>query len=347
MQQENYQIMRNKILFIFILSIAFVSCNKNSDKKNGYTEATSLTSKKEHPGKKLLEINCNVCHSPTAGHDERIAPPMIAVKKHYLTEDISKEDFIKSIQVFMKNPNAEDSKMPGAVRRFGVMPKASYPESTITLIAEYLYEFDIEQPEWFEDHFQQGHENEAGKGKGNGKGMGKGKMKGKQQATKLDPNLSYEDIGMKYAMETKAELGKNLMMAIQKKGAIGAVEFCNENAYSITDSLALQYSASIKRVSDKPRNPKNAANSKEKYYLKKFEKVISNNQEPQPIVEELSNKVNFYYPITTNSMCLQCHGKTIDNNVYNTIKRLYQNDMAIGYAENEVRGMWSISFDKE
>ncbi len=343
MQQENYQIMRNKLIFILILSIVVISCNNSSEKKNDYTAATSLTNEKEHPGKKLLEINCNVCHSPTAGHDERIAPPMIAVKKHYLTAGISKEDFIKSIQDFMKNPNAQDSKMPGAVIRFGAMPKASYPESTITLIAEYLYEFDIEQPEWFEDHFQQGQESEYGKGNG----MGKGKMKGVQQATRLDSNLSYKDIGMKYAMGTKAELGKSLMMSIQKKGIIEAVEFCNEKAYSITDSMALYYNATIKRVSDKPRNPKNAAKSKEKYYLKKFEKVISNNQEPQPIVEHLTDKVNFYYPITTNSMCLQCHGKSIDHNVYSTIKRLYPNDMAIGYTENEVRGMWSISFDKK
>ena len=52
----------------------------------------------EHPGKKLMETNCYVCHSPTASHEGRIGPPMIAVKKHYMNSDTSKKEFIASMQ---------------------------------------------------------------------------------------------------------------------------------------------------------------------------------------------------------------------------------------------------------
>ena len=60
-------------------------------------------------------------------------------------------------------------------------------------------------------------------------------------------------------------------------------------------------------------------------------------------------KAKFYYPIKTNSMCLQCHGKpnsNIKSNTLNKIKNLYPNDLATGYNENEIRGIWSITFNK-
>ncbi len=336
--------MSHKISFIIIVLIALVSCKNNSNENSDYTNLTSIEKDQEHPGKKLLEVNCYVCHSPTASHDDRIAPPMIAVKKHYLTEGVSKKEFIQSIQDYMKNPNAEDAKMYGAVKRFGVMPKATYPDETITQIADYIYDYDIEQPEWFEDHFEQGQG--KGQGKGKVKGQGNGKMMNKQEASKGDSELSFEERGMKYAMGTKAELGKNLMGTIQKKGTVEAMAFCNEAAYPLTDSMAVVYNASIKRVSDKPRNQENRANSKEKDYINKFKTVLADNQELAPIIEESLESVNFYYPITTNTMCLQCHGTNLDSDVSNIIKRLYPNDLAIGYSENEVRGIWRIAFDK-
>jgi uncharacterized protein (UPF0335 family) len=49
-------------------------------------------------------------------------------------------------------------------------------------------------------------------------------------------------------------------------------------------------------------------------------------------------------------MCLKCHGTTdkqMERETYSKIKELYPNDKAIGYDVNEVRGIWSISFDKE
>ena len=140
------------------------------------------------------------------------------------------------------------------------------------------------------------------------------------------------------------------MGTIQKKGTLAAVEFCNVKAYPLTDSMSVVYNANIKRVSDKPRNPENQANSKELQHINTFKKVISDKQEPKAILEETDGEVTFYYPITTNSMCLQCHGtpnKELDMEAYKTIKALYPKDMAIGYDVNEVRGIWRVNFNKE
>jgi nitrate reductase cytochrome c-type subunit len=342
------------ILVTIILSLfLFLGCNQTKKREYADFEKVTMNSNnQEHPGKKLMETNCYVCHSPTATMDDRIGPPMIAIKKHYISDNTTKEEFIADIQNWILNPNEEDAKMFGAVKKFGVMPKTPYPEETINQIADYMFDNDIEQPEWFEDHFneERGMGNGNGKGKGKGQGMGKGKGMQNMQTSSENQELTYEEKGLKYALGTKAELGKNLMGTIQKKGTLAAVEYCNIKAYPLTDSMSVVYNANIKRVSDKPRNPENQANSKELQHIEAFKKVIANNQEPKPILEENEDVVNFYYPITTNSMCLQCHGspnKELDTEAYKTIKALYPKDIAIGYDVNQVRGIWSITFEKD
>ena len=57
-----------------------------------------------------------------------------------------------------------------------------------------------------------------------------------------------------------------------------------------------------------------------------------------------------YYPIVTKAMCLQCHGKkdiNISSTTYATIRKLYPSDKAIGYGENELRGLWAIEMVKK
>lgn len=165
-----------------------------------------------------------------------------------------------------------------------------------------------------------------------------------------DSDINYEALGLEYAFATKAVLGKNLMGTIKEKGVNAAVEFCNIQAYPLTDSMSVVYNAHIKRVSDKPRNPDNQASSKELEYIASFKKNIANNEEVKPILEKNEDDVIFYYPITTNSMCLNCHGspnKELDAEAYKTIKALYPRDLAIGYNDNEVRGIWRVNFKKE
>ncbi len=345
-----------KISILLVITTLFFSCNtKNKDSVSYGKQTSQAELNTQHPGKTLMETNCYVCHNPTTSQDERLAPPMIAIKKHYISSSTKKEDFVTKMKEWIKNPTNENAKMFGAVKRFGVMPKQHFAEETIEKIADYMFENTIEEPEWFEEHFNE----EMGKGKGNGKGQGMGKGKGRAQAQKQDmqkqqAETSFEDLpygerGLKYALTTKAVLGKNLMGTIQKKGTLEALAFCNEKAYPLTDSMAVVHNASIKRVSDKPRNQSNQANTEELEHIKTFKQVIANNEEPNPIVIELDNKVKVFYPIKTNTMCLQCHGEPNETIEKSTLKRLailYPNDKAIGYDINEVRGIWSLTFDK-
>ncbi len=325
--------------------MTLVSCKeaKKTETKPVETKLESASAEQEkiHPGKKIIETECYLCHNPKASEVSMIAPPMVAIKKHYIDSTTTKEQFIKAMVDWINDPQEEKSKMPGALNRFGIMPYQPYPEETISLIAEYMYDYEIAQPEWFDEHFQREHGRRMGKGKGMGKGMGNGPKHGVQ--------TDYGDIGLGYALATKAALGKNLMKAIQEKGTDGAVAFCNLRAIELTDSISVMNNAQIKRVSDKPRNPINKANREELGYIATFKEQVASGLEVDPIVIPGNEDVTVYYPITTNAMCLQCHGKPNDQvkpTTMATLRKLYPEDKAVGYDVNEVRGIWSVVFDK-
>lgn len=161
-------------------------------------------------------------------------------------------------------------------------------------------------------------------------------------------DIDYSEMGMQYAQGTQKVLGKTLMATIQEKGVVGAVEFCNERAYPLTDSMSTNYNAQIRRVSDKPRNPNNKANALELAHIETFKKTLALGDTITPIVTEENGKVHFYYPIVTQALCLNCHGtlgKTMTHDVVQHLSQLYPNDQATGYGPDEVRGIWSIVFD--
>ncbi|MNS08901.1 hypothetical protein D3C72_403690 [compost metagenome] len=327
-----------KRIVLGILSLALFAYSPKTEEDYLAINPVSNTSLQEepHPGKKLMETHCYICHSPSAAEQiGRIAPPMVAIKSRYLKEGYAKEAFIKHIEDFVTNPTDEKVLMFGAVQKFGMMPKQTYPEGAVTKIAEFMFDYQIETPSWFKEHWES---------HGNGNWVQPGK-----KVVEIEKPKTLEEIGLEYALSTKKVLGQNLMEAIQKKGTVHALEFCNIEAMPLTDSMATKHNATIKRVSDKNRNPKNKANAEELKYIEHFKKQITTKQEPKPVVLEKGEDVKFYYPITTNTMCLQCHGKTenIQPEVRDKIKKLYPKDLAVDYGENEVRGIWSITFNKK
>lgn len=322
-----------KKILLFVISGFLLGCNQS--KRTDYTKKTETSEivQKVHAGKKLLKEHCFVCHNPSTPEKSRIAPHMIAIKAHYITESTSKKEFTDQFISFVKHPTKEKAKMRGAVRRFGLMPSQNFMEDHLKKIAEYLYEYQIEEPSWFKEHWKEH------KGKSY---INTGKM-----SAKTDREKTPTDIGLEYALGTKKVLGKNLMTTIQDKGTLAALNFCNQNAYPLTDSMSVKFNAIIKRVSDKPRNQKNKASQKELDVIHQYKQLVSEKATINPIIEKSGNDIQFYYPIITNSMCLQCHGTPNEQIKPITLKKitaLYPKDMATGYDVDQVRGIWSISF---
>lgn len=313
--------MRKKLIIsiigAFLILILINSCqNEQSNTTN------AELSKVHQEGLSLMIQNCYSCHNPTTAEEKRLAPPMIAVKRHYEEVTSNKKEFISAFSKFMENPTRENSQMPSAVQRFGIMPNLSFPKEKVKLIAAYLYDNEIETPEWFEKHYKNEH-----------------------TTTPYQPG-DYVSQGMHYALTTKGVLGKNLMGTIKAKGTEAAVTFCNTKAYPLTDSMATFHQVSIKRVSDKPRNPENQANKTELAHIQTFKNQLLKGEDTKPIIEEAGKAIRFYAPIKTNEMCLQCHGKkeSLSESVQSKLSELYPNDKATGYNMNEIRGIWSIEF---
>ena len=332
--------MKNALLILLVMLM--VSCKDSPNSKFKMiteNESDSITQQIANEGKKLLEAKCYVCHNPKSDENNVLAPPMAAIKARYSKDHSTKESFSDAIWNFVEKPTNEKVKMKGALNRFGLMPFQSFDEKQIRKISDYIFDYQIEEPEWFKQHWEQNH------------GEKNYHQKGKMMNGSF--NMSKQNLmerGMTYAQSTQKVLGKNLMSSLQKYGAVAAVEFCNERAYPLTDSMAIIYNAKIRRVTDKPRNIKNLATEKELEYIDLFKAKIKNNETYEPILISENGMTHFYTPIVTNTMCLNCHGTpltNIDQKVAQIINDKYPYDKAIGYNENEVRGIWSITFNDE
>ncbi len=302
--------MKKYLSLLGLLSLSLMlSCNQQASEKQEAKKEALKFAKT----KGYLKNNCLSCHSETAGEGERLAPPFFAIRKHYLKRYPNEEAFTKAMKSFLLNPQKDHALMQGAVDKFGLMPPLNYPEGQLEDIVEYLYE--VEQPK-------------------------------PQHKVASDKSLAK---AKKMALATKKVLGKNLMTALQDSGKYHALSFCNVRAIPLTDSMSQNLAHSIKRVSDKARNPNNRASQFERDILAQFRTQLENGEEPEGQIAKLASGDYAYYPIITNAMCLQCHGeigKDLDSDFYKELKKLYPQDEAIGYQTNQLRGMWVVELSE-
>ena len=155
--------------------------------------------------------------------------------------------------------------------------------------------------------------------------------------------------GQQLAVQTQTALGGNLKRALKNGGPEAAVSFCKTRAIPITEEMSAKLNSTIRRVSDRPRNPDNSASGLELDLIRQFKAALSRGDKPTPAVREFADHVIGYYPIVTSGMCLQCHGAVgtdITPDTHAAIEQAYPADQATGYGENELRGLFVVSMDK-
>ena len=159
--------------------------------------------------------------------------------------------------------------------------------------------------------------------------------------------LTYIRMGKEISDTIGNTLKQNLQNAMKEGGPVNAVQFCNMEAMALTNAYSAKYNTEVKRVSDRNRNPKNAANENELAVLQDFKNTLENGQPLSPKVAiDAEGRKNFYAPIFTGGACLTCHGSeaNMQPELVMAIDSLYPNDKAKGYAVEELRGIWSIKF---
>ncbi len=135
-----------KILFFLVTGLMGVSCTTHSSNQSTVAIKENSQPQLASDGKTLLKQRCYVCHTEKPGekaHDQMLAPPMLGVKKHYIQAYPDKKTFIGKITEWVKTPSAAKALMPGAVKRWNVMPALNYPDSELQKIAEAIYELPL------------------------------------------------------------------------------------------------------------------------------------------------------------------------------------------------------------
>jgi hypothetical protein len=167
--------------------------------------------------------------------------------------------------------------------------------------------------------------------------------------TQVD-RTEYLEKGQALASATFLELSERLQAAMREGGIKGALQYCNIVALPLVDSLSKANNATIRRTSLKLRNPLNTPADWELTALQNYEKKASAREELSSAILPLGeHSVAFIAPIKMLPLCLKCHGqpgKDITSTDADLIKTLYPGDQATGYHTGDLRGMWSITFNR-
>jgi cytochrome c len=112
-------------------------------------------------GEHLYKTFCSSCHGLSGGMDmrQRVAPPIAAVRFHYIGTYPDKTSFVTAITNWVEKQDENKSLMRGAIRRFNIMPPISISREDTQKIASYIYTGNIEKPPGFDKHVEEMHGN--------------------------------------------------------------------------------------------------------------------------------------------------------------------------------------------
>ena len=114
--------LKSKLIFSAVLLLSSV-----------YLNAGSL-------GSLLFHGNCITCHHETKNMS---APSIISIRENYLRAFPKKDDFVAYMSKWVTQPNEEGSLMLDSIKKYELMPLLGYEESTLKIIAEYIYDTDF------------------------------------------------------------------------------------------------------------------------------------------------------------------------------------------------------------
>ncbi|MFM1932154.1 MAG: hypothetical protein RL226_1457 [Bacteroidota bacterium] len=314
--------MKSQASVLFIVTVFLAACGgSESPTIDSFRSEIQIDDKLLQQGFTTLQTTCTSCHAWVEPKSTPLAPTFAEIRAAYL-HTYGEKGFIHAVADYAVNPSDDRALLKESVSKFGIMPNPGLPRTDIEAAAAYLQSAQLTDASW-ESTVLPG------------------------EVSKYASNVPKDAgaRGKELALQTKAVLGKNLLGAIKERGTVGAIDFCNTRAIQITDSMSLALGASIRRVSDKPRNQHNAASEQQRTILEQYKNALAAGEEPQPMVVSENGETYVYYPIETNEMCLQCHGsvgKEVKMETIKAIEKHYPADLATGYGVNQIRGMWEI-----
>ena len=159
-------------------------------------------------------------------------------------------------------------------------------------------------------------------------------------------------IGNKSSKKLLKTLGKNMKANMKKGGVMGALDFCSNEAYSLTQKVnsSLPKNVKVKRISAKYRSGANKPDANEAKILKSLENLNSLHVVlPKHLVQKINKHTYKYYRplVIKKPVCLKCHGDISKNHeLQKAIQSRYPNDKATGYKMGDLRGVVVVTIKK-
>lgn len=145
------------------------------------------------------------------------------------------------------------------------------------------------------------------------------------------------------------KLKGELLSAIQAGGPANAIEVCKTVSPEMEASTSADQPYKLVRISDKPRNPEHAPDEFEAEILQLWEAQQANGQQPGVVSQATDAGFRVMKPIMIEgALCLQCHGNPaeMDPAVTAKLNEMYPEDQATGYAVGDLRGAFSMTWQK-
>lgn len=155
-----------------------------------------------------------------------------------------------------------------------------------------------------------------------------------------------QEASEKLIMDFMGEMKGELMKAVSEGGMAGAIKVCKEMAPAVMARYAEHPGWSIKRVTDKPRNPGHMVDSIQREVLAKFATADPEHKDCIGTWMDAGTGKTYHYfkPIAMDGMCTKCHGtaEAMDPDVAMMLPEFYPEDQATGYEVGDLRGMFVV-----
>ncbi len=156
-----------------------------------------------------------------------------------------------------------------------------------------------------------------------------------------------EQASRELARQLGTSLQATLKTALQAGGPVNALNACHTAAPEIGATLSKQ-GVRVGRTALRVRNPNNAPSAEQLSVLENFSAAMARGTPPSGLehfVEHTDGSALYMKAIPMQQApCMACHGTHIDAALAERIKVLYPQDQAIGFAADDLRGAFVISW---
>ena len=168
-----------------------------------------------------------------------------------------------------------------------------------------------------------------------------------------------DDIADRQAAEQRAETAAKELVgtllgevqrAMKAGGPAAAVRTCAEKAQPLTDKVAGAHGVTLRRVTDRARNPLDTPDTYEAAVLSRFQEMAdagtleTGTLHSEVVTMDGRKALRYMKPITIKKPCLACHApaESLKPDVRDAIAEQYPDDQATGYAAGDLRGAISV-----